>query len=62
MKKVIGKYTITKRLGQGSFAEVFLGEDNITGKPLAVKMINRSKMDKMGVSKQMIEKEKQIMF
>ena len=34
-----GRYELKKRLARGGMAEVFLGEDQLLGRPVAVKVL-----------------------
>ena len=49
-------------MGKGAFAEVFKARHLQTGEIYAVKMVDRRKMERMGIGKSMIEKEKNIML
>lgn len=42
MQKKLGNYTFEKQIGSGAFATVYLGRDDRTGRPVAIKMISRS--------------------
>ncbi len=41
-----GRFMITKSIGKGSFGEIFQGQDTLTGKDVAIKMVT-SKFTKM---------------
>lgn len=52
-------YTIGKQLGKGSYGEVFLGTDKLTGKQYAIKVIQKNPNNRK--QKKFIERERAIM-
>ena len=50
-------------IGKGNFSEVYLAENQKNKRQkFAVKQINRKKLEKMGLGKKIVEKEKNIMY
>ena len=41
----VGNYTITKQIGVGAFSSVWIGENNLTGVPVAVKIVPKSTIE-----------------
>lgn len=56
----MGRYEIGKQLGQGTFAKVFYARNLTTGLAVAIKMINKDKVMKVGLMEQ-IKREISIM-
>jgi len=46
MSKSVGEYTLTTRLGSGSFATVYLGKHTLTNVSMAIKVISRERLNK----------------
>ncbi|KAK8453947.1 hypothetical protein SEVIR_5G369600v4 [Setaria viridis] len=57
---LMGRYEIGKQLGQGTFAKVFYARNLTTGLAVAIKMINKDKVMKVGLMEQ-IKREISIM-
>ena len=41
----VGNYTITKQIGVGAFSSVWIGENNLSGVPVAVKIVPKSTIE-----------------
>ncbi|CAO2177734.1 unnamed protein product [Urochloa humidicola] len=57
---LMGRYEIGKQLGQGTFAKVFYARNLTTGQAVAIKMISKDKVMKVGLMEQ-IKREISIM-
>jgi len=57
---LMGRYEIGKQLGQGTFAKVFYARNLTTSQAVAIKMINKDKVMKVGLMEQ-IKREISIM-
>lgn len=60
-KRTVGNYVIVKRIGSGSFANVWLAHHKDTGAPVAIKSINREKMSTNRKHQENLESEIAIM-
>ena len=62
-QKIIGNYSFftSNMLGEGSFSQVFLGKNDITGEDVAIKVINMNSLMKNQVTHQMLLREIQIL-
>ena len=56
----MGRYEIGKQLGQGTFAKVYYARNLATGQAVAIKMINKDKVTKVGLVEQ-IKREISVM-
>lgn len=56
----MGRYEIGKQLGQGTFAKVYYARNLATGQAVAIKMINKNKVTKVGLIEQ-IKREISVM-
>uniref|UniRef100_A0A0D3EVP4 non-specific serine/threonine protein kinase n=1 Tax=Oryza barthii TaxID=65489 RepID=A0A0D3EVP4_9ORYZ len=57
---LMGRYEVGKQLGQGTFAKVYYARNLTTGQAVAIKMINKDKVMKVGLMEQ-IKREISIM-
>ncbi|CAM0883040.1 unnamed protein product [Alopecurus aequalis] len=57
---LMGRYEIGKQLGQGTFAKVYYARNLATGQAVAIKMINKNKVTKVGLVEQ-IKREISVM-
>ncbi|XP_048548698.1 CBL-interacting protein kinase 11-like [Triticum urartu] len=57
---LMGRYEIGKQLGQGTFAKVYYARNLATGQAVAIKMINKDKVTKVGLIEQ-IKREISVM-
>jgi 5'-AMP-activated protein kinase catalytic alpha subunit len=57
---LMGRYEIGKQLGQGTFAKVYYARNLATGQAVAIKMINKDKVTKVGLVEQ-IKREISVM-
>ncbi|KAM0880533.1 hypothetical protein ACQ4PT_033514 [Festuca glaucescens] len=57
---LMGRYEIGKQLGQGTFAKVYYARNLATGQAVAIKMINKNKVMKVGLVEQ-IKREISVM-
>jgi serine/threonine protein kinase len=44
-QKQVGKYILSKQIGEGMYGKVYKGVDNDTGTTVAIKMIDSAKLN-----------------
>lgn len=49
---LFGKYEMGRQLGQGTFAKVYFGKNLVTGESVAIKVVNKDKVQKDGLMEQ----------